>query len=707
MEQRIQEMITDVMAGRMWFETTPTAYDRCDLLLDPIEMSAKRVYEYILNQKPVITERSALAGYLRFDGSVEGDIFNREGHKAFLNLKEHFYNQPLDNLATFEWQHSVGDFKRIIDKGIEGIKEEIIQSMAVHSEPQEILFLKGLDTVCDAIIGWAEKCSAEAFARAKETQSPEYRRNLFRLGETLRKIPRRPAESFYEAVQCIYLCYAFLPDSIGLIDRQLYAWYRHDMDKGRLTREEAVSYLQELFLMLQSKLSVNDERFYRGGESHFCIGGYLPDGTDGFNELSRLILESLMELPTCIPQISLRWTQKTPHEVLRFVMDCERKDPNKRIAFVNDEPRIKALTEIVGFSYEQAVNYTMVGCNEPVMTGGRIQGSAQQNILRSMANTFQYRAEDLVKAETFDDFYRIYEEELFADAAKLIRIDTAMNLGMARDCNLVSCIFLDGCIETAKSATQGGAILGTATMDLIGIVNVIDSLAITRQFVYDEKRISMKTLTDAVNGNWKGYENMRREILNQGKFFGNDDEETNELAARFTTSLHLFLADKTNCFGKKFIIGNLIGYNQHNKWFGELTAATPDGRFAGEMMQFGIGQSEGKDRKGITALLNSVAQCDPTCLMTGPSVTNVLLEEQLVRNDAYFEKLVYLFEAYFQKGGTHFQLCYVSKEDLVNAKAEPDKYRSIRVRVSGFSDFFVRLNDDLQDEIIERTVKGN
>ena len=120
-------------------------------------------------------------------------------------------------------------------------------------------------------------------------------------------------------------------------------------------------------------------------------------------------------------------------------------------------------------------------------------------------------------------------------------------------------------------------------------------------------------------------------------------------------------------------------------------------------MNFGIGQTEGKDRNGLTALLSSVAKCDPHAILTGPSVTNVLLDEKLVKNDENFEKLVYLFESYFKMGGTHFQLTYVSKEDLLNAKKTPDKYRNLRVRVSGFSDYFVFLNEGLQDEIIQRT----
>ncbi len=704
MTERIEKLLARTLAGEMWFEPTPTEYDRCDLFLDPREMNAKREYEYILNQNPLIPDEAAFAGIVRFDGTTVGECFHRHGQWT-RDVHKYFYLKPIDNLVTHESQHSVGDFGRVLEIGMDGIREIIARSKVAHPGHDEQIVLCAMEKACDTIVGWANRCADFAERRAAQVTNPEYRANLERIARTLRKVPQHPAETFHEALQSLYLCFSFAPDSIGLVDRHLYRFYKKDMEAGILTREEAKAALQELFLMLQAHTKVGNRNFTRGGESHFCIGGYLPDGSDGFTDLSRLVLESLIELPTYIPQVTMRWTKKTPHEALRFAMDCERKDPNKRIAFVNDEPRIRSWMENVGLSYEQAVSYSMTGCNEPALPGGRIEGTSQQNIARSMANTFKKYASELVETATFDAFYAIYERELFADILEMIRLDNALNAVMARDAIMISSIFFAGCIETAKCLNQGGTTLASATLNMIGLVTVIDSLAIVRQFVYDEKRISMKTLVDAVNANWVGYEDLHTEIKRTGKFFGNDDPETNEVARRFTDSLYTFLKDKTNPHGKHFIVGNLIGYNQHNKWFGEKTPATPDGRHDGEIISFGSGQSNGRDRKGLTALLNSVSQCDPHCILTGPSVTNVTLDEQLVRKDENFEKLVYLFEAYFRQGGTHFQLNYVSKDDLLSAQQEPDKYRSLRVRVSGFSDYFVNLNSDLQNEIITRTEK--
>lgn len=220
--------------------------------------------------------------------------------------------------------------------------------------------------------------------------------------------------------------------------------------------------------------------------------------------------------------------------------------------------------------------------------------------------------------------------------------------------------------------------------------------------MFDKKTLSMHELIDALDKNWNGYEELKNTILKKAKYFGNNDNCSNEMAGKLFMSLDKW-NNHENFLGRKYIFDNLIGYNEHQKFFGNSTKATPDGRFDGDMISFGICQSEGRDREGLTPLLASVAKCDANSILVGPSVINVLLDEQLVENDNNFKKLVYLFESYFKLGGTHFHLTYVSKEDLINAKKSLNDYKTLRVRVSGFSDYFVLLNEDLQDDIIKRT----
>lgn len=701
MDPRIQKLVDKTKAGLMRVEPVPTEYDRADiLLLTPMEMSAKRVCQYIVNQEPKIEEESLLTGMLSFDGTVEGNLFQRNGHAGDHLLYLTFYNNPCHDLLTYECQHSVGDFGKIVRSGLCGVREEINASEAAHADdPEGLAFLQTQRQLCDAYTAWAHKCSRRAAEKAEETADPAYRSNLLRLSEALLHVPEHPARSFYEAVLTVYISYPFLPDSIGLIDRYLFPYYQADIAAGRETRESCKAYLQELMLEFQARIPITSDRFYRGGETHFCIGGYLPDGTDGFNDLSLLIVEGLMELPTWIPQISLRWTEKTPPEVLPLMLDYERHDPNKRIAFVNDEPRLKGLMAHTGLSFEEAVSYSMIGCNEIALPGGMVQGFDPLNLGRSLGRVFHQC--DLGQITDFEAFYRLYEAELLRDLDEADRIEAGYMAVRERDCNLVSSMFIHGCIERARSATQGGCSCCILVGDLIGITTVVDSLAVVRQFVFEEQRLSLAKLTEALKADWVGYEDLRRTILEQGRFFGNGDDLPDGILRRVLDSIRQW--NESRHPQKRWVFGNLIGYNEHNAIFGRTTPATPDGRHAGERISFGLGQTEGRDRSGLTALLQSVAQCDPNHLLVGPSVTNVLLDEQLVKNDAHFEKLAPLFEAYFRQGGTHFQLSYVAVEDLKQAQVDPDTYRNLRVRVSGFSDYFVLLNRQLQDEIVCRT----
>ena len=703
MIERIEKLTELTLSGEMYVNPINTKFDREDLFLSENEMQVKRICEYILNQEPKITKYSKLTGFFRFDGSVVGDAFGRSGHKATGEIMNLFYLKPLDNLSTMEWQHATADYAKVLNKGILGIIGDIEKSLATHTKAEEIEFLKGLKEVAYAVIGWAEKCSAKVLEFSKTVREAEYKANLEKLSGALLNVPKIGPSNFYEAVLSIHVCFGLDPDSVGTLDRYLTPFYENDIKNGTITREEAKEYLQELFLMLQAKTPLYSSNFTRGAESHFCIGGYLPNGEDGFNETSRLIVESLMELPVYCPQITLRWTNKTPHEVLRFMMDCERKDRYKRIAFTNDEKRIKCYTEICGFPYERAVGYTTVGCNEPAFLGAITGSNSKGNLLKCVETVFHEKSESIKKAESFDAFYEVFEKEMLSDIDKIYEYDDKYNLARAKDINYVSSLVFNDCIENAKSLTQGGGDVVIASPMLLGITNVIDSLIVVKQFVFDSKAINMSELINAVQSNWKEYENLRRMILKTGKFFGNDDEISNYVAGRVYTSFYNHLKDKKNVFGYQWLIGDLLGYNEHHKWFGEKTKATPDGRFNGDLIKFGIGQSEGKDREGLTALLNSIAKLDPYGISCGSTVTNISLDEQLIKNDDYFEKVVDMFEAYFKNGGVHFQLTYVSKEDLLAAQKDPEKYNNLRVRVTGFSDYFVNLRESIQNDIIERT----
>ncbi len=705
MNERIARLVKAARRGEIFPPCVKVEYDEFDLkLADPLRI-AKRLSEYMEAQPCYFTEDNELLGMIHFDCSVEADLFPRTGHRFFSETSQKFYCKPQENLCTFEWQHSNADFGKVIRIGLEGFRKEIIESRKKYTDDLPRLnFLAGLEAMIRGIVRRAQQYAAECRKQASACQDPARRAALLRMASNCMQVPEHPARTFEEAIQCLYFCFIFQPDSIGRPDQYLYPLYQQGITDGTLTKEHAKELLQELYVMIHGWTRFGTSNGDKGAESHFVIGGYTIDRQCAWNELSELILDSLMETDLIRPQVSLRWNKLTPRSVLYKVMDCERKDKNKRIALVNDDPRINALMKINKVPWETAYDYIMVGCNEPAFQGGISLGGNTTNIVRSLVNTLNDRREEVLACSDFDSFYAIYEQELHRDLETILAYSNRFNMLRSRDCNVLTSLFMTGCIERALSVTQGGATLARWCANFMGSTNLIDSLSVIRQFVYEERLCTMAELLAALDADWKGYEDLRSKILRKGKFFGNNDELSNDIAHRFYTSVYNFADGRTDIFGHALNYGNLTGYRLHFAQYGALTQATPDGRIAGSALMFGSGQSDGKDRDGVTSHLLSVAHMDPTGIMCGNSIMNLSVDENTVQNEESFEKLVSMIEIYFREGGLHVQLNHVSAEELIAAKKDPDKYKSIRVRVSGFSATFVTLEEAIQDNVIERTV---
>ncbi len=705
MTERIRQMVEYLHTHNIYPPTSKVDFDPRDMFLpDPI-MDGKRVAEYMAAQPVKIDEHMRLVGLLRFDGSVKGDIFRRSGHRRFGEIS-YFYppEHMQEDLALFESQHATADFSYVIANGLEGCLRRVENAMRIHRDNRDKLdFLEGIRLTIHGIVAWANHC-ADACEEKAAQSTPERAAELRLTAETLRHVPLHPARTFREAVQCLFLCFHFLPDSLGTMDRYLYPTFRQDMDAGVLTYDEAKELLQELFIMVDGNTPFNSGNADKGGESHFAVGGYTVAGEDGFNDLSRLIIEAMMDVPLSRPQVSLRWTKKTPREVLRFMMDCERNDKNKRIAFANDEPRIRSFMKNLHLSWEQAVNYTMVGCNEPALQGSIYLGGCTCNGGMILENIFHKAPEKALACKTFEEFYALFEAEAETVFQRMVYYSDGYNRGRSKDINLVSSIFINGSIEQGVSVSQGGCDAAVAGINVMGVISIIDSLTVIKKYVYDEGRFTMAEMLRMLAANWEGYEDERRYLYRHAPFFGNNEEISDEMARRVNETFHRVMEPKRNIFGFRFLLGTMAGYRPHYAWCGEKIHATPDTRHDFDAFMVGSGQTGGKDRCGMTAMLNSVAQMDPTGIIAGPFVCNLSLEEKTIREDDSFERIVDVVEAYFENGGQQIQLNYVSKEELEEALAHPEEHGNLRVRVSGFSAYYTKLNPHIQKDILNRTV---
>ena len=710
MEERVVQL-AKVLRQRDLYEKSITdiAYDPFDLALPEAQFNAKRIVDYIMAQPIYLTGENRFTGMVRFvDPPAPADIFSRRNHKWFAEARKAFYApQYQENLVVFEWQHAAPNYKYILEHGVSGCLERIEVSKCKHADdPKAMDFLLGVEIVCNGILKWSEKCADAHEEAAKLCADPVRKKELLLLADACRQVPRNPAKNFYEALQSIVFCFQFLPDSVGTLDRTLYPLFKQDMNSGVLTDEVAMSLIGEMFIHFCNHDPVGTVNADRTAQCHFSIGGYLENGEDGFSELSKLMVDTLMSLDIRRPAMSLRWTKKTPFSVLRFMLDCERKDPHKRFAFVNDEPRIKAMMDICGFTFEDAVKYTMVGCNEPSFPGAVWMGGCTANAVHSLTNTLYNRTEEVVNCRSFDEFFDIYKQELQRDIDRIIAYQNMFNTIRAKDTNVLSAFLLDGCIENAIAPNQFGCEKKIGGFNLMGITCVIDSLTIIRQFVYEEKRTDMSHFVQTLRDNWESDEDLRRDVLRKGRFFGNHDPMSDEMARRFTGELYALTHNRKLKYGCNILIGTLAGYNPHHMHYGAMTEATPDGRLKGEGFMVGTGQSAGKDRRGLTALMQSLAKMDENGILCGPNVCNMMVDASVVEDDRKFEKLCRMIETYFGLGGSHVQLNYVSKEVLLAAEKDPDRYRNLKVRVSGYSTSYVYLPALHRKEIMNRTVQS-
>jgi len=703
---RIRRLLERTLARDVFPRPVAVKYDPADLALPEPMRIGKRLKEYMTAQPVAVRADEELVGWLPFDNSVENDLFKRRGHRCFHEIcLPEYYLKPKRNLALFEWQHSTGDFPMVLREGLVGIRSRIAASRQKWAGNRERLdYLKGLDLALDGIEARERNCAAACRRLAERETDAARKAKLLEMGDRLDRVPMHPAKTFADGVQSVFFCYDFLADAIGRLDQCLAPLYFADLKAGTLTRDRAEEMLQELFIFIDAHTSHKSRNYDKGGESHMTVGGLTPEGRDGWTEFSQLVVEAALACNLKRPQMSFRWHAGTSRETLRFMLDCERRDPNARIAFDGDVRRVAAFERHLGLSPEEARDYCMTGCNEPTFSGGMNGDGAQVNAVRCLERVFTVRRREALACAGWADFRKLFLEELNRDLAEAEHMLWSFNELRARDCNVLSALFMKGCVENAESPTRGGCTRVLPCFDLLGTPNLIDSLCIVRQFVFEERRCTMAELVAALDADWKGHEKLREEIRRDGWFYGSNDDFSNGMAQFYHQALADYAKGHRDFFGAPFLFGNLTGYNDNSTKFGRLTGATPDGRHAGEFLSFGGGPAGGHACDAATSVLLSAAQMDPENVMTGSSILNLSLPASTVSDDRDFEKLVILVETYFRKGGLHLQLNHVSRETLVDAQRHPEKYPDLRVRVSGFSGYFVRFKKTIQDEIISRTV---
>jgi len=583
-------------------------------------------------------------------------------------------------------------------------------------------FLRSVIISLGAIVRLAGRFGDLAEQMASRETRPGRRKELEKIADTCHWVPGNPARTFYEAIQSFWFIWMMIASGTtpgGRFDQFMFRFYRQDKEKGSIADEDVLELLECL------RIKVMQFNFVGGGKlqrekwagmarwHNWVIGGITRDGKDATNELSYLILEAAKECQTPHHTITVRVHEGTPDDLMLKALELVKTGIGMP-AFVGDKAYIEYLVG-EGVPIEDARDYALAGCLDVNIPGkSRINAFGMFIVPKVFEITMNNgmdpgtgiqlgpRTGEFEDFETFDGFMRAFKEQLeyFMGLAAeehniLLKAQTdlfpdAVHSALTEDAIRVGRDALDRTMPF-----ENGSVL-----NCVGMVNVADSMAAVKKLVFEDRKISKQDLKAALYANWQGdkYEAIRRMCLAAPKY-GNGDPYVDSIARE----LYQFWADVAVTFPTAW--GGMtkptaISITAHVPG-GALTGATPDGRYAGGTLADGsMSASQGKDRKGPTALLRSAMTIKQTPFQA--TLLNVKFDPSALKTEEDLRKLALLIRTYFSQGGKHIQFNVVSKEILKDAQEHPEKHQDLIVRVAGYSAYFVTLGRPVQEEIIGR-----
>jgi formate C-acetyltransferase len=503
----------------------------------------------------------------------------------------------------------------------------------------------------------------------------------------------------------------------GRLDQHLYPFYKKGLDDGTLDREGATELLQCFWVKFNNQPAPPKVGVTAAESSTYTdfaninTGGMKPDGTDGVNELTHVVLDVIDEMRLVQPSSNIQLSKKNPDEFLKHACRVIRQGRGQPSMFNADT----IVDELVrqGKSVEDARCGGASGCVETgafgkesyILTG---YFNLPKVLEITLSNGIDPRSGKKIGIETGDPQHFASWEEL-QDAFKLqlkhfIEIKLKGNNVIERlyaDTMPVPflSVLIDDCVKKGKDYNDGGARYNTNYIQGVGIGTITDSLVAIRHHVFEKKTVSMSDLLQYLSTNFDRLEPKRLLLVNKTPKYGNDDDSADGVMRWVFDAFYDVVNGRKNTKGGVYRI-NLLPTTCH-VYFGSVTGATPDGRKAWTPLSEGISPVQGADRHGPTAVLKSAGKMDH--VRTGGTLLNQKFSPQLLENEKGIDNLAHLVRSYFTLGGHHIQFNVVNAQTLRDAQAHPEHYRDLIVRVAGYSDYFCDLGKTLQDEIIART----
>ncbi len=636
--------------------------------------------------------------------------------------------------------HIAVDFFKILSTGLSGYLKEVKQyHQRIKRYEQEGIrkdhFYKALTISILAFQKFIRRYQQLALSMSEEEGNWERKNELLVISRNCDVISGHTPENFYQALQLVYFVQLVLQIesnghsvSLGRMDQYLYPFYINDLRNGHITEEFASELLENTWIKL---LTINKIRpwshtqFSAGGPlyQNVTIGGQKPDGSDAVNELSFLILDSVGKMRLTQPNLSMRFHKNISDT---FMMACIRiiEMGFGMPAFNNDEIVIPELIKL-GVEKDDAYNYSAIGCIEiavPGKWGYRCTGMSFLNLMRvflvtlydgldkSSGRTFFKGTGNFIDFKSFEDLFKAWQHQIKYYTRKTVEIDTAVDTAIEENVPDILCsAFVDNCISKGKTIKEGGSKYDFVSGLQVGIANLGNSMAAIKKLVFEEERITREQLINAIESNFEGTEGERTRqlLLNFAPKYGNDDDYVDLLLKdaymEFIRELEQYHTTRYNRgpIGCRYYAGtSSISANVPN---GAVVPATPDGRKAYTPVAEGSSPASGTDVLGPTAVFKSVSKL-PTHKIMGGVLLNQKLSPSTIQSDSDKKKLISLLRTFFADlKGWHVQYNIVSRETLLAAKKEPEKYRDLIVRVAGYCAFFTTLSPETQDDIIART----
>jgi len=650
--------------------------------------------------------------------------------QSYLNSDLRDIMEKLVFTVDVEISSGIGHFfpghENILQYGIDGLinKAEISLKKFSQDENKKI-FLTAVIVLLNAAKKFISRFSILANEMAKKEKSTERKTELLEISSICSNIAGRTPKNFKEAIQLIYFTHLIsgLEDggfaiSIGRLDQYLYSYYKNDKKEKKINDEE-VQYLIECFFL---KLSTLWNYVISKGviavegppiAENVVIGGVDRYGKDVTNELSEIVLDAYSHIKTVQPTFCVRIHEATSEDFIKKVGDSIKGGTS--ITLLNDRVMIPGLLNR-GFALEDAREYAPVGCVEP-QHPHKSFGSTnanQFNIVKCLELTLNDGVDMLTRKEyglKNDNVINSYEKLWDAFAKQVIYFINNMVKTMffvdKAIAELTPKPFLsatiDDCLERGLDLTNGGALYNFTGPQLIGLATVADSLAVIKKIVFEDKLLTLDDLVQMLSKNYRGSyggkkgTEWREFFVNKVPKFGNDDDYVDQIAKDVAKLYCDEIAKHPNYRGGKFNPG--IYSTTFHLAFGMFTGASADGRKLTEQLSNGLGPTNGRDKKGPTAIMNSIKKLDNGLMTNGNSLI-LAFHPNSLRNEIFDPLIRTFFE---QDGGYQVQFNVVGKEVLCNAQKNPDGYRGLVVRIAGYSVYFTELSKSAQDEIIERT----